>query len=252
MRHHPSASQEKRSFGQPNCTSDENEKFRKNRPVQDPRAPLRLLSGKPDQQGTGKNGGNRGRMLLIIRMRWILLVTVCAYGLYAGSLLFSSHPDYSAGISLLAVPVGTLLAAISYNLFYQLFYQELEPLRPGQPYPDFFRYPRHHDLDPFLRRHFQPVLGHLPVPYSGSVPAPGAQAGYLVIVPCGDFGFRHTLRCRDRGISETGGQLSCQRRPAEESAGRPPSVVMDRRHDRRNDTDQLPCRTGQPHREKAS
>ncbi|MRR58009.1 MAG: GGDEF domain-containing protein [Deltaproteobacteria bacterium] len=86
---------------------------------------LGCYQGSPTSKELERMAEIRGRMLLIIRMRWILLVTVCAYGLSAGSLLFSSHPDYSAGISLLVVPVGTLLAATAYNLFYHLFYQEL-------------------------------------------------------------------------------------------------------------------------------
>jgi diguanylate cyclase (GGDEF)-like protein len=86
---------------------------------------LGCYRGSPTSKELERMAEIRGRMLLIIRMRWILLVTVCAYVLYAGSLLLSSHPGHSAGISLLAVPFGTLLAAISYNILYHVFYREL-------------------------------------------------------------------------------------------------------------------------------
>lgn len=68
---------------------------------------------------------NRGRMLLVIRTRWILLLMLSAYGLYAGSLLFFSRPEHSHATFLLAMPAGTLLAAAGFNLFYHLFYREL-------------------------------------------------------------------------------------------------------------------------------
>ena len=67
----------------------------------------------------------RGRMLLIIRMRWILLLMLWAYWLYAGSLLLSSNPNYSHSTALLLMPAGSLLAASGFNLFYHLFYREL-------------------------------------------------------------------------------------------------------------------------------
>jgi diguanylate cyclase (GGDEF)-like protein len=81
--------------------------------------------GDPTSQELEKMAETRGRMLLIIRMRWILLLMLCVYGLYAGSLFFSAHPDYSRGFALLTMPACTLLAAACYNLFYHLFYREL-------------------------------------------------------------------------------------------------------------------------------
>lgn len=71
---------------------------------------------------------NRGRMLLIIRTRWILLLILSAFGLYAGSLLFFSCPKHSHAPFFLAMPAGILLAAASFNLFYHLFYRELSHL----------------------------------------------------------------------------------------------------------------------------
>lgn len=68
---------------------------------------------------------SRGRMILIIRMRWILLLMLWAYWLYAGSLLHSSNPNYSQSTALLLMPAGSLLAASGFNLFYHLFYREL-------------------------------------------------------------------------------------------------------------------------------
>ncbi|MDD2335025.1 MAG: GGDEF domain-containing protein [Geobacteraceae bacterium] len=67
----------------------------------------------------------KGHMLLIIRMRWIFLLMLCVYGLYAGSLLLSSSHDYSHDTALLTIPACTLLTTACYNLFYHLFYREL-------------------------------------------------------------------------------------------------------------------------------
>ena len=68
---------------------------------------------------------SRGRMLLIIRTRWILLLMLSAYGLYAGSLIFFTRPGLSHAAIFLAMPAGILLAAAGFNLFYHLFYREL-------------------------------------------------------------------------------------------------------------------------------
>lgn len=81
--------------------------------------------GDPTSQELENMAETRGRMLLIIRMRWIFLLMVCAYWLYAGSLLLSSRLDYAHSTVQLAMPAFTLLAAACYNLFYHLFYREL-------------------------------------------------------------------------------------------------------------------------------
>ncbi len=86
---------------------------------------LGRYQGDPTSQELEKMAETRGRMLLIIRMRWIFLLMLCAYWLYAGSLMFSSRPDHIHDIAQLAMPAFTLLAAAFYNLFYHLFYREL-------------------------------------------------------------------------------------------------------------------------------
>jgi diguanylate cyclase (GGDEF)-like protein len=86
---------------------------------------LGCYQGDPTSQDLEKMAENRGRMLLIIRTRWILLLILSAYGLYAGSLLFFSSPGHSHATFFLAMPAGILLAAASFNLFYYLFYREL-------------------------------------------------------------------------------------------------------------------------------
>lgn len=86
---------------------------------------LGCYQGDPTSQDLEKMAENRGRMLLIIRTRWILLFMLSAYGLYAGSLFFFSCPEHSPAAISLAMPAGILLAAASFNLFYHLFYREL-------------------------------------------------------------------------------------------------------------------------------
>lgn len=70
----------------------------------------------------------RGRMLLIIKSRWVLLLLLCLYCLYAGSLLvFSRGVTPFEGAA--AVPLAvSLLAAIVINLNYHLLYRELSHL----------------------------------------------------------------------------------------------------------------------------
>ncbi|MRR55579.1 MAG: GGDEF domain-containing protein [Deltaproteobacteria bacterium] len=89
---------------------------------------LGCYQGDPTSQDLEKMAENRGRMLLVIRTRWILLLMLSAYGLYAGSLFFFSRPGSPHATIQLAMPAGILLAAASFNLFYQLFYRELSHL----------------------------------------------------------------------------------------------------------------------------
>lgn len=67
----------------------------------------------------------RDRMLLVIEARWILLVALCAYGLFATNLLAAARPEYSPDYHQGAILAGTLFAATSCNIFYHLFYREL-------------------------------------------------------------------------------------------------------------------------------
>ena len=87
-----------------------------------------VYQGDPTSQELEKMAETRGRMLLIIRMRWILLLMLGAYWLYAGSLLFFSLPTYSHGTTLITMQACILLATACYNLFYHLFYRELSHL----------------------------------------------------------------------------------------------------------------------------
>jgi diguanylate cyclase (GGDEF)-like protein len=67
----------------------------------------------------------RGRMLLVIKTRWILLLLLCFYGLYAGSLVLCSRAVDAIEIVPAAALAGSLLAAILFNLFFHLLYREL-------------------------------------------------------------------------------------------------------------------------------
>ena len=86
---------------------------------------LGCYRGDPTSQDLEKIAENRGRTLVIIRMRWILILMLSAYSLYAGSLLLFSLPDDMHTNTLLSMPVVILLATACYNLFFQLFYREL-------------------------------------------------------------------------------------------------------------------------------
>jgi diguanylate cyclase (GGDEF)-like protein len=86
---------------------------------------LGCYHGDPTSQELEKMAENRGRMLLMVKMRWILISMLCIYVLYAGSLLLFTPPELSHTTIYLSIPVGILLTAAFYNLFYHLFYREL-------------------------------------------------------------------------------------------------------------------------------
>src|SRR6266702_2869061 len=66
----------------------------------------------------------QGRIRLVIKTRWILLLLLCIYGVYAGGFFY-----FSRGVSLtnaqMGVLLGSLLEVIAYNLFFQRYYREL-------------------------------------------------------------------------------------------------------------------------------
>lgn len=92
---------------------------------------LGCYQGDPTSQDLEMMAENRGRMVLIIRMRWILLLMLCTYGLYAGSLLSFFRPDQTPVTGHAFIPASILLAAASCNLFYQAFYRELSHFVPA-------------------------------------------------------------------------------------------------------------------------
>jgi diguanylate cyclase (GGDEF)-like protein len=66
----------------------------------------------------------RRRMLLVIRIRWILALLLCVYGLCAGILICCT--SLSAACFLPAAPLAfSLLAVLTCNLFYRLLYRQL-------------------------------------------------------------------------------------------------------------------------------
>lgn len=67
----------------------------------------------------------RGRMLLVIKTRWILLLLLCFYGIYAGSLVLYSHTVETIEMEPAAALAGSLLAAITLNGVFHLLYREL-------------------------------------------------------------------------------------------------------------------------------
>jgi len=70
----------------------------------------------------------RGRMLLGIRSRWILLLLLCLYSLYAGIMLLCSRGVGAFAGTVAASLAGCLLAAGTLNLFYHRLYRELSHL----------------------------------------------------------------------------------------------------------------------------
>jgi diguanylate cyclase (GGDEF)-like protein len=85
---------------------------------------LGFYRGDPTSQELEKLAEIRRRMLLVIRIRWILVLLLCAYGLFAGILSRWTHP--AALDSFLSPHLAfSLLAVIFYNLFYRLLYREL-------------------------------------------------------------------------------------------------------------------------------
>ncbi len=67
----------------------------------------------------------RGRMLLVIRTRWILILLFCLYGLYAVSPFFCSQDAGAIEGARTASLAGSLLTAVIFNLFSHLLYRKL-------------------------------------------------------------------------------------------------------------------------------
>lgn len=80
--------------------------------------------GDPTSQELEKLGVMRGRMLLVIWIRWILVMVQCAYGLYAG-ILFRSSPFSTADFFSPTPLAVTLSVAVSCNILYRVLYREL-------------------------------------------------------------------------------------------------------------------------------
>lgn len=87
----------------------------------------RLGSCRHDPSGKNREAlaEARGRMLLVIRIRWIMILLLCLYGLYAGSLLLCARGPGHVAPTGAASLAGSLLAAVIVNLCYHLLYREL-------------------------------------------------------------------------------------------------------------------------------
>jgi diguanylate cyclase (GGDEF)-like protein len=85
---------------------------------------LGFYRGDPTSQELEKLAEIRRRMLLVIRIRWILVLLLCVYGLIAGILIRCTYPAAASSFHSLPL-VFSLLAVISCNLFYRLLFLEL-------------------------------------------------------------------------------------------------------------------------------
>lgn len=67
----------------------------------------------------------QGRVRLVVKTRWTLLLLLSIYGAYAGGFFFFSGTLPALELSQMFVLFGSLVAVTAYNLFYQLYYREL-------------------------------------------------------------------------------------------------------------------------------
>ncbi|HEY6838827.1 MAG TPA: GGDEF domain-containing protein, partial [Geobacteraceae bacterium] len=67
----------------------------------------------------------QGRVRLVVKSRWILLLLLTIYGIYAGGFFFLSGNGSSLEGAQFFVLMSSFAAVVIYNLFYQVFYREL-------------------------------------------------------------------------------------------------------------------------------
>jgi len=81
--------------------------------------------GNPTSQELERLSEIRARLLLSIKIRWLVILLLCSYLGYAVTLLSRTPVDAGMGTGRLSALYATLLAVIMCNLVYHLLYREL-------------------------------------------------------------------------------------------------------------------------------
>jgi diguanylate cyclase (GGDEF)-like protein len=84
-----------------------------------------VYRGDPTTQELEMMGETQGRMQLVVKTRWMLLILLTFYGIYAGGFMYFSGNVASLRICQMLVLGGAMAAVVAYNLFYQRYFREL-------------------------------------------------------------------------------------------------------------------------------
>jgi diguanylate cyclase (GGDEF)-like protein/PAS domain S-box-containing protein len=69
------------------------------------------------------------RAVLVARVRWLILLLMCVYSVYAGSIYFFSRYGFFLSDSQFVFLFGSALAVVSYNFVYRYYYERIAGLR---------------------------------------------------------------------------------------------------------------------------
>ncbi len=84
-----------------------------------------VYRGDPTSHELELLGESQGRMQLVVKTRWLLIILLAIYGMYAGGFMYFSGNGADLRISQLLVLGGAMAAVVAYNLFYHRYFREL-------------------------------------------------------------------------------------------------------------------------------
>lgn len=84
-----------------------------------------IFSGDPTSQELELLAEIQGRVALVVKARWILLILLVIYGAYAGGFIFLSGDGAALGSGQMVVLAASVAVVVACNLFYQFYYREL-------------------------------------------------------------------------------------------------------------------------------
>ena len=84
-----------------------------------------VYRGDPTTQELEMLGETQVRMQLVVKTRWLLLILLICYGMYAGGFMYFSDNVSDLQLSQMLVLGGAMAAVVAYNLFYHRYFREL-------------------------------------------------------------------------------------------------------------------------------
>lgn len=84
-----------------------------------------VYRGDPTTQELEMLGETQVRMQLVVKTRWMLLILLTCYGVYAGGFMYFSSNVTDLQLSQMLVLGGAMAAVVAYNLFYHRYFREL-------------------------------------------------------------------------------------------------------------------------------
>lgn len=84
-----------------------------------------VYRGDPTTQELEMLAETQVRMQLVVKTRWMLLILLTCYGMYAGGFMYFSGNVTDLQLSQMLVLGGAMAAVVAYNLFYHRYFREL-------------------------------------------------------------------------------------------------------------------------------